>query len=151
MRTLAKRRASSKGLEHGPDRAKSTALLPLLEDPYLDGFVPNMLAGGVRWGTLRHAMGAIDHPNCQWCQSALDTSEHLLVYCPATAPIRAWAQPLAFYTTLFSLKGGGRGRDPLSRCHRLSENGESLECSFNYSYFSSFYICAGPLGSSNQA
>ena len=120
MRTLAKRRASSKGLEHGPDRAKSTALLPLLEDPYLDGFVPNMLAGGVRWGTLRHAMGAIDHPNCQWCRSALDTSEHLLVYCPATAPIRAWAQvtsaellelPRVLHRAIFP-KGWGEGEGP---------------------------------------
>ena len=92
MRTLAKRRASFKGLEQGADRARSTALLLLLEDPYLDGFLRNLLAGGVLWGTLSFAMGAADHPNCQWCRSALDTSERLLVHCPATAPIRAWAQ-----------------------------------------------------------
>ena len=91
LRDLAKRRASFRGLEAGADRVASTALFRHIEDPYLDGFLRNLLAGGVLWGALRHTMGAVDHPDCAWCRSAPDTSEHLLAHCPATAPLRTWA------------------------------------------------------------
>ena len=121
LRGLAKRRASSAGLEQGADRVRSTALLSHIEDPYLDGFLRNLLAGGVMVGTLRMALGAADHADCVWCRSAPDTSEHLLVHCAATEPIRAWAgitqqellalPPCVLHHAVFP-KGWGEGGVP---------------------------------------
>ena len=125
LHELAKGRISFAGLEHGADRKRSTALLQHIEDPYLDGFVRNMLAGREMWGVLRMALGEAEHLNYVWCRSAPDTSEHLLVSCPATAPIRAWAAitpeellalpPCVLRHAVFPKRRGERGRGPSLR------------------------------------
>ena len=123
LRDLARRRSSSRGLEAGADRMATTAIFEHIEDIYLDGFLRNLLAGGVMWGTLRMTMGAVEHPDCVWCRSAPDTSEHLLAHCVATAPMWEWAglttaellglPPCVFHHGIMPSSGGG---DLSKRC-----------------------------------
>ena len=72
------------------DRELTMAFSDLIEDCYLGGVWRNVLAGGVMWGALRTAFKAVPNSDCPWCRAAEDTTEHLMVHCPAFQPLREW-------------------------------------------------------------